>query len=141
MAQWTTTLRGVGPTPAISIPHVQGHTVNPVHAYKDLLSVSLTTHTNQPLLTITLGGTRITVAIPMLVTGLKVLLQTLDLNPSLYSLHSLRRSGATAAYQVGSEQIYIKHHRLWNPDAFWMYMTSLCVASSPVIATFTSAMN
>ena len=70
VVQWTKTLQGVGATPVIPIPQVQGHPANPVHAYKDL-SVSPTTHSNHPLLTIISGGTWITVIISMLVAGIK----------------------------------------------------------------------
>ena len=45
---------------------------------------------------------------PMLVQGLKIMLDILKLDKKLYSLHSLRRGGATATYGEGVGQIDIK---------------------------------
>ena len=63
----------------------------------------------------------------------------LDLDPTLYSLHSLRRGGATAAHRQGLHQELIKRHGLWSSDFFWAYVTSLGVASSPVTAGLATA--
>ena len=58
------------------------------------------------------------VSIPTLVKAFSILLDSLHLDTGLYSLHSLRQGGATAAYQVGTDQIDIKRHSLWASDAF-----------------------
>ena len=44
-----------------------------------------------------------------------------------------------AAYRQGLHQELIKHHRLWSSDSFWAYINSPCVASSPVAAGLTRA--
>ena len=63
----------------------------------------------------------------------------LDLDPTLYSLHSLRRGGATVARKQGLHQEMIKWHGMWSSDSFWAYIMSRGVASSPVAAGLATA--
>ena len=46
-----------------------------------------------------------------------------------------------AAYQAGTHQIVIKRHGLWVSDTFWLYVTSVCVTSSPVAAALSVTMD
>ena len=39
----------------------------------------------------------------------------------LYSLHSLRRGGATASAHASVDCIHIKLHGMWRSDSFWDY--------------------
>ena len=72
-------------SPVIPIPEVKGHLADPVKAY------SLpTTHHNQALIIISSGEARTVVTIPMLASGLKIMLYALNLDMGLYSLHSLK---------------------------------------------------
>ena len=75
--------------PVIPIPSVLGHPADPVAAYLDLLAASPTSHLNQPLLTMTSGGTATVVTIPTLVKAFNILLKPLRLDTGFYSLHSL----------------------------------------------------
>ena len=102
----------VGNAPVIPIPSIQGHPADPVKAYLDLLAASPTSHPNQPLLTITSGGTTMIVTMPTLVKAFSILLEALRLDTCLYSLHSLRWGGVTAAYWGSTDQIDIKRHGL-----------------------------
>ena len=72
--------------------------------------------------------------IPMLASALANMVQVLGLDPALYSLHSLCRGGAMTAYHQGLPQELIKWHGFCASDAFWDYITSLCVSSSLVAA-------
>ena len=72
-----------------------------------------------------------------------LMLHTLGIDTGLYSLHSLCRGGATAAYQAGADQLDIKCHGTWLSDAFWGYITAPSVAMLPVasaLAAVTTAL-
>ena len=70
------------------------------------------------------------VTVPLLSRALAGLLHHLGHDAGLFSMHSLRRGGATAAYRQGLDQIDIKRQGLWNSDTFWQYITSSCPATS-----------
>ena len=75
----------------------------------------------------------------MLATSLCNFLRILGYDTGLYSLHSLRRGGATVAYSQGVDQLDIKRHGSWSSDCFWKYITSPFVAKSPVAAALANA--
>ena len=81
------------------------------------------------------------VTIDMLVNALKIMLDALHLDTSLYLLHRRQRDGTISTYQVGIHQIDIKHHRRLFSDAFWIDVTSPCLADSPMAAALASAMD
>ena len=35
-------------------------------------------------------------------------------------------------YTAGSDVLDVKQHGMWASDAFWSYITSLCISTSPV---------
>ena len=45
------------------------------------------------------------------------------LDPKSYSLHSLRRGGATLAFQCGVSSLLIQRHGDWTSDAYLDYIT------------------
>ena len=47
-------------------------------------------------------------------------------------LYSLHREGAMAAYRARANPLDIKWHGIWSSNAFWVYITTPCVATSPV---------
>ena len=96
-------------------------------------------HPYQPLLTISARGTTTVVTIPMLAQASLILLEALNLDLGLYSLHSLRRGGAMAAYHGGSDQLDIKRHGLWASDAFGLHVTALAAVASTVAASLSAA--
>jgi hypothetical protein len=118
--------------PVLPVPEIPGHPTDPIAAYKAVLKDFPTKHPNQPLLGYHYQGTPVTVTVRLLSTALGQMLTALGLDPSLYSLHSFRRGGATAAYQGGVDVLDIKRHGTWSSDAFWKYITAPIVAQSPV---------
>ena len=68
------------------------------------------------------------------------MLQELDLNSILYSLHTLRRGGVSVAYRVEAEQIQIKQDGLWSSERFWDYVISMCVQRSPVASALAGSL-
>ncbi len=51
-----------------------------------------------------------------------LLCQQIHLDPNQYSLHSLRRGGATTAYEQGAREKDIQRHGAWASTAFWDYV-------------------
>ena len=105
---WAKTLLCMGNTPLLPIPAIQGHQANPVAAYRQLLQVSSTLTANQPFITLANNGRLQTVTIPTLAKALCLMLHALAMDSGLYSLHSLHRGGAMAAYRAGANQLDIK---------------------------------
>ena len=77
----------------------------------------------------------------MLASALSVLLDALNLDLGLFSLHSLHRGGATATYRQNLDPLHIKQQGLWKSDSFWTYITSTAVSSTPVALGLTSAVD
>ena len=75
----------------------------------------------------------------MLVFTFSSMVGAMDLDPALYSLHSLHRGWATVAHRQELQQEMIKHHGMGSSDSFWPYITSLVVASSPVVEGLANA--
>ncbi len=69
--------------------------------------------------------------LPALREAFTVLLTAIGLNPDVYSLHSLRRGGASASYQAGVDAVHIQKHGTWRSDAFWNYIAT-DFANAPV---------
>ena len=112
-------------------------------AYRQLLQCSPTLTAKQPLLTLVHNGHLQTVTIPTLAKALGLMLHVLGMDTGLYSLHSLHRGGAMAAYRARADQLDIKRHGTWSSDAFLGYITTPCVATSPaasVLAAVTTAL-
>ena len=110
-------------------------------AYKKLLATSPTESANQSLLTFVRKGQVQTVTVTMLARALRLMLQDLELDTGLNSLHSLHRGGATAVYMAGANHHDINRHGIWSNDAFWAYIMAPCVSTSLVtraVAAFTS---
>ena len=133
LVRWTKTHQSVGRAPVLLIPDVPGHPADPVAAYHLLFIASPTTSPDQLLLSYLQQGHRTMVTVPILSQALASLLHDLGYDAGLFSLHSLCRGGATAAYRQGLDQINIKCQGLWTSDAFWQYITSSCTATSPLI--------
>ena len=90
---WTKSMQTVSKVSVMPIPEVAGHPAYPVAAYRDLLLDSATTSPNQPLLTVTKGGKQAAVNMDILTRALKVMMDALGVDTTLYSLHSVRRGG------------------------------------------------
>jgi hypothetical protein len=125
----------------LPLPAVKGSPADPVAAYEQFIAAVPTQAAHQPLLSYqTVSGVQL-VTTYMLATSLSNFLRILGYDCGLYSLHSLRRGGATVAYSQGVDQLDIKRHGNWSSDAFWQYVTSPFVANSPVAAALAAAVN
>ena len=68
----------------------------------------------------------------LLAKALTVMLDSLQLDSSMYIFHRPRRGGTTAAYRVGIYQLDINGHGLWASNTFWGYITAPYMADSPI---------
>ena len=134
LLKWTKTLQSSDKSHLLPLPTIPHHTADPVAAYKALVKASPTLSANQPLLTISSPkGLRVITA-RLLASALKEMLRALGLDSGNYSLHSLRRGGATSSYLGGVDPLLVQRHGTWSSNSFWDYITAPVVASSPVAA-------
>lgn len=121
--KWSKTAQTGGTPHLIPLPAIPGSPLCPVAAYTDMLQVVPTRHDNDPLL-YTVGGHRqlLPLTTRCLRSSFTIMMDSLGYNASRYSLHSLRRGGATAAYLAGVNYTQIKRHGAWKSDAFWTYI-------------------
>jgi hypothetical protein len=118
---------------------VQGAVTDPVAAYRHLLHITPTRHPEDPLLLLPSKHGRRVVTIYTLRTAFAHLLQMAGLSLTNYTLHSLRRGGATQSFHAGVHQMDVKCHGMWASDTFWGYITSSVVAQSPVATSLAQA--
>jgi hypothetical protein len=135
LLKWSKSRQAAVCADVIPIPTVPGSPTDPLAAYQALLQLQPTRCPTQPLLSVPgKHGKDTMITTRTLAIALKQLLSALHFDSALYSLHSLRRGGASAAYNAGVAYNDIKRHGQWKSDAFWLYITSPCVAKSPVAA-------
>ena len=139
LVKWAKTIQSFDRLPLIPIPALPGSPHDPVRAFSAMLTLRPTSSANDPLLM--LPGRRPPrhiVTIDQLRRILIIMLECLFLDTRHYSLHSLRRAGATAAHAAGVKLLDIKRHGCWESDAVFRYITSSSVAESPVAAALAS---
>ena len=81
------------------------------------------------------------VTIPTLVKAFNIHLEALRLTQVFTPFKAFDVEGLLTAYRGGTDQIGIKRHGLWSSVAFWLYVTSRCVAASPVAVSLAAAMD
>ena len=117
--KWTKTLQTAGQPAVIPVPSIPGHALDPVSAYQSMVTYIPTLHPSEPLL---LLRNRRLMTSQHLRHILQSILAALGQPVRLYSLHSLRRGGATASPRAGVDYINIKRHGTWRSDSFWDYI-------------------
>ena len=132
VVKWAKAQQTMDNIPLVPLPTVHGSPTDPVAAFDALQRVQPALHQDQPLLSIPSSKGYTVVTSAQLATCLAELLRSLQLDPTNFSLHSLRRGGATTAYRAGADQLAVKRHGQWRSDAFWVYITSPLVAQSSV---------
>ncbi len=131
--KWTKTMQSSLQQTTIPIPIIKPSTVDPVDTFiKMCLQVPAQSH--DPLFML---DPQTPLTIDKLRKAFLFLCQQININPSHYSLHSLRRGGATEAYDNGADPLQIQRHGSWASDAFLNYVapgndhtSSVCKALS-----------
>ena len=136
LLKWTKIHQATQTPTAIPIPTIPGHALDPVAAYQAMIARVPTRHPSDPLLALPRGRVLIT---RQLQTGLQAILSGLGYNARLYSLHSLRRGGATASARAGVNYLHIMRHGTWRSTAFWSYIANHIITDSPIASALKHA--
>ena len=106
--KWAKCSQSMDKAHLLPIPHVPHKpSLDPVAAYTDMIRAVPDDNDNSPLLLLAGGGT---LHISLLRCCFKQLLLAAGIDPHMYSLHSLRRGSATAAYQASVSCLDIARH-------------------------------
>jgi hypothetical protein len=121
--RWSKTLQVAQQPVFIPLPVIDNSPLCPVAAFKAMVACVPTASSKAPLLLLptTRGQFRI-VTIPMLAQEFNLIIQSLSLPPRTYSLHSLRRGGATLAFEAGVPVDSIKGHGTWSSQSVYTYI-------------------
>ena len=135
LQKWSKTLQDHSKVQLISMPAIPNHPLCPVRAYQDMCISVPTSSANQPLLLLpTREGRPAPLSASRLQAFLKTLLLASGFDVHKYSLHSLRRGGATDSFRAGASYLHIQRHGGWKSDAFWEYITTSDPSSRNAVA-------
>ena len=118
--KWTKTLQHGRHPSVIPIPALPGSPLDPVAAFIQMISAVPGAKASDPLLSLPHGRW---LTIRHLQQGLRAILEALGQPAASFSLHSLRRGGATASFQSGASTTDIQRHGTWQSNAFESYVT------------------
>lgn len=119
--KWSKTQQGMTAS-TVAAPAMPGQIICPVHAYHRMLRLAPTLHPAQPLLSFSDGS-------PMPISYIDrvwdAALIAMGIPARIYTLHSLRRGGATEAYGGGTASLQeIQQHGTWKSRAVYEYLPS-----------------
>ena len=121
--KWTKTLQSSVVPVRIPLPAIPGSPLCPLQAYQLMVSRVPTPSPTAPLLLMpSKTGKLSIVSLRQLSHAFNQLVSQLRPLPTNLSLHSLRRGGATLAYQAGVPLEVIKAHGTWASDSVWSYI-------------------
>ena len=122
----------------IQIPSIPNHPLDPVAAIKDMYRQIPTRTLDDPFVML---PDRSPVTTRLLATALHSILRESGFPANNYSLHSLRRGRATAAFRAGAEVHDIQHHGTWRSSCVWDYITAHGESESPITIQLGEAVN
>ncbi len=112
----------------IHIPTITPKHIDPVHTFKLMCSL-VPALPHQPLFLLPNNK-------PLTIQGLrscfKLVCQQVGLDVDLFSVHSLRRGGATHAHHAGAQPRDIQRHGCWSSQSYWDYIAPLDPPNSSV---------
>lgn len=107
----------------VPVPYITGSPLCPTAALQSLF-IAVSAPDSSPLFTFTTpSGQLDCITATSLNNGIKHLVSMLSLDPADFSGHSLRRGGATFAFQCGIPSELIKLQGDWRSDAYMLYLT------------------
>ena len=138
--KWTKTQQGSHHPIVIPLPLIQGSPLCPTRAYKHMCTVFPASGTSTPLLIYRpKGGSNQVVTTRMLAKQFLQFTKRLQLPPATFSLHSLRKGGATYCHSLGIPIDQIKSHGTWASDAVWTYLNPDLAHKSVISNTMSQA--
>ncbi len=134
--KWTKTLQKASQPRIIPIPSAQEYTLDAVRAYKEMIH-RIPAHPSQPLLML---HNNKPLVISQLRKAFKLLLRAAGYSDS-FTLHCLRKGGATTSYHAGASYLDIQRQGTWSSSVFWTYITSSAPKDSTVTSALQNAVN
>ena len=120
--RWSKTIQFKQRLLLLPVSAIPNSVLCPVKAYSQLAIAVPACH-NSPAFQYLDGAGRVTpLTHTVLVNSLKLILSTLGYNPQLYAGHSLRRGGATFAFQAGADHDLIRLQGDWASNAYQRYL-------------------
>ena len=129
------TMQASNQAQVVQLPALKCKLFCPVNALKNLLAKTprdknfplFQIHTKQGWIPLTASKAR---------SFLCLVIVTMGLNPSSYTFHAFRCSGASLVFNNSVELSKIKQHGNWKSEAIWTYLNSTPVAAGIVPSTF-----
>ncbi len=120
--KWSKTLQAHERLVLIPIAPIPDHPLCPVKAYEDMVAAIPGTG-NIPLFIVPQSGTLKPLTSSMLTKAFKHAVSQVGHDQHCYSIHSLRRGGATFAFDCQVEPLLIKTHGDWRSSAYLEYIS------------------
>lgn len=105
----------------VTIQGVKGHALDP-YAWLVCLFERFPADPEAPAFGHWEGGVYVPLTYVKLLAGLKELVQAAGYDPARYGGHSLRRGGATWAFECGVHPLFIRMQGDWHSDAWLLYV-------------------
>ena len=135
LLKWSKTMQMNNSVRILKIPSLGSSSICPVKALKTLLAAT-PAGSNKPLFQIKFRQHWVPLSDTRLRKQFKSILSRLQLTQSNITFHSLRRSGATWAFNAKVPVQNIQSHGTWTSDCVWSYITQDHQASDAVALTF-----
>jgi hypothetical protein len=133
--KWTKTHQRAHAPVFIRLPRIPGSILCPTQAYQHMCIAIPTQSSTSPLLFYIDSHQSVTVVTTrMLANQFQQLIRQLKLPPGTFTLHSLRKGGATLCHTMGLPIDQIKAHGTWTSDAVWSYIEPNTAAISSAMA-------
>ena len=133
--KWSKTLQTRDKIKVLKIPSLGSSTLCPVSALRKLL-LATPGSKNDPLFQIKCYSKWVPLSDTRLRKAFSTILARINLGAAGVTYHSLRRSGATLAFNLNVPMQDIQSHGTWTSEAVWAYITQDHNASTSVATSF-----
>ncbi len=116
--KWAKNLQSSIQPHIIPIPAVTPIQVDPLTSFVKMCT-AVPVHDKKPLFML---NQHVPLTVSKLRSVFALLCEQIGINPLEFSLHSLRRGGATQAYRQGAQLLDIQRHGAWSSTAFYDYV-------------------
>ena len=140
LIKWSKTLESRNQVRLLKIPSLANCPLCPVSALKNLLLIT-PSGDNNPLFQNKYKQQWVPLTYSRLRRALASILLSLQLHNSKITFHSLRRSGATLAFNSSVPLQDIQSHGTWSSDCVWSYITQDHNVTDKVASTFQSLLS
>ncbi len=133
--KWSKTLQQAMQPKCIPVVQIKDSAMDAVHALNEM-ELMIPAHRDDPLLLLPNGKC---LTVPKLRKAFAVLVSKAGLSKNQYSLHSLRRGGASSSYKNGASFIDIKRQGTWMGPTFFDYISQPIMQESTVCSALSKA--